>query len=313
MLNDRSVKSRWWCLGVVLLLSGAGYFQVVADEKPTADQIVRKHEATKAPSPSPADLAVMREKATKPVADKSNCSPPKPLGDDPPKPSTYRISGPTAAVANEMVILTADGTGAKTVQWMPSSDDEFQQRAFDYASLTEPPVIERNKFFAFRMPAASPKQTFIVLVSLHGADPQMLKYSVKLDGPAPDVDPKPPGPNPPGPTPIPSDSFKVLILEETAERTPAIAAVVGSKAVRDYLNTKAGAKGWHVWDDDLTDADFKAAGASDDWKAWHAQAKTDSQGKLPWLLVSNGKTGVSQALPATPERLLEVLKFYGGE
>ena len=176
-----------WALwtGVTLAIGAVCALGVFADSKPTANEI-----ASKAPSLK--------------------------VGDDPtPPPLPYKISGPTKARASQMIRLRADGVGATSVQWMPVSDDEFPYFVDDYVSPEG--KIERGKLFTFEMPANAAKQTFIILVS--GPTPSMAKWSVALDGPAPKPDVDPPGPTPPGPKPpVPTDSLKVLILEETADQ-----------------------------------------------------------------------------------------------
>lgn len=114
--------------------------------------------------------------------------------------------------------------------------------------------------------------------------------------------------------PVPSDGYRVLILEETADRgklPPAQLSALLSAKARDYLNQKCVKAGstpeWRLWDDDPTDLQF----ASETMRAMHAKAKADSQGKLPWLLVTTSKSGVSQPFPANEEELLSILRRYG--
>jgi hypothetical protein len=61
----------------------------------------------------------------------------------------------------------------------------------------------------------------------------------------------------------------------------------------------------------LTDEQVAASGGN--WKDWYAKAKADSQGKLPWLIISDGKTkGESIPLPDNVPAMMALLKKYGG-
>jgi hypothetical protein len=136
----------------------------------------------------------------------------------------------------------------------------------------------------------------------------------------------PPQPIPPDPTPVPPDptpippqpaGFRVLILEETAERgkLPAsqVTALTSTQA-RAYMNAKTpkGPDGktpeWRMLDDDHVDVSFLA----ENWKKALELARKDSAGKLPWIVVSNGSAGESRPFPATEAELLELLRKYGG-
>jgi hypothetical protein len=122
------------------------------------------------------------------------------------------------------------------------------------------------------------------------------------------------------PAPIKEAGFRVLILEEIADRSklprPQNAAI-NSTVMRGYMNGKCvkGADGktpeWRDWDDDFTAEQL--ANESQLWRDAYARAKQDSAGKLPWLLVSNGKTGASVPFPATEAEVMTLLKKYGGE
>lgn len=109
-------------------------------------------------------------------------------------------------------------------------------------------------------------------------------------GPSP-PDPKPPEPIPDAP-PFPADSLHVLVVYETAtvaELKAGQRAILYSKAVRDMLDAKCG-KNYRFFDKDQD--------ASKDTPAFAAamRVKRDS---IPWVVVSNGKTGFSGPLPQT--------------
>jgi hypothetical protein len=126
-------------------------------------------------------------------------------------------------------------------------------------------------------------------------------------GPTPDPDPVDP------PAPIPHDGFRVLMVFEKdtlRDLPPGQFASLYSGDITYYLSTKC-AKGpdhktpeWRKWDQnqDLTNA---------------TPAMRDAMARprksLPWIVVSNGKTGFEGPLPNTPEETLTLLKKYGGE
>lgn len=138
-------------------------------------------------------------------------------------------------------------------------------------------------------------------------------------GPVP-PDPVPPGPTPPvppvpppPPAPIPVAGFRVLIIEETADR-PRLPvtqmAVLFSKTIRDYLDRKCvvGNDGktreWRIWDKD-TDASAEA-------RHWGEALKRPRK-DTPWIVISDGKTGYEGPLPANVEATMTLLRQYGGE
>lgn len=127
--------------------------------------------------------------------------------------------------------------------------------------------------------------------------------------------------NPIGPPPpIAAEGFRVLILEETGDRpklTRDQLAALNSTVMTGYLNAKCvkGPDGktpeWHRWDDDFTPEQL--AQQPQLWRDAIERAKKDSAGKLPWLLVSNGKSGASVPFPASEVDVMALLKKYGGE
>lgn len=124
-------------------------------------------------------------------------------------------------------------------------------------------------------------------------------------GPRPPPDPNPPvPPDPkPSPAPIPGDGLRVLIVYETGIPMPAgqFSAIFG-KDVRGYLDTHA--KEYRVYDQntDITHAP----------KVWQDAMKRP-RASVPWIIVSDGKTGYEGPMPANVRDTLTLLKKYGGE
>lgn len=148
------------------------------------------------------------------------------------------------------------------------------------------------------------------------------EVTVTIGGEPTPTPPTPPGPTPPGPTPtpeptpdapIPVAGFRVLVVYETGEvaKLPKEqAAVLYAKQVRDYLNSKCvtGAdsktREWRIWDKDVD--------ASGEAKHWQAALARNRKG-VPWIIISDGKTGFEGPLPASVDEMLRLLKKYGGE
>lgn len=169
----------------------------------------------------------------------------------------------------------------------------------------------------------------VLLIPEGGGDLRNLTITVD-DGSLPPVVPPPPVVVPPPivvpppvvepplpPSPFPAEGFRVLILEESGERTPALQSLIHNPEVEGYLNTKC-AKGidakatpeWRVLDDDYTTEQQKRW--ADSWQKAYEAAKKDSAGKRPWIVVGNGKSGESVPLPTSRADLLTLLRKYGG-
>lgn len=124
----------------------------------------------------------------------------------------------------------------------------------------------------------------------------------------------------PTPPPIPGEGLRVLIVEETADRGKlprAQAEILTSTLVRGYLIAKCAKSPdgktpeFRILDDDLTPDLLKFERPA--FVSALARAIQDSAGHRPWLVVSNGSTGVSQPLPADVDATLSVLRKYGGD
>lgn len=135
------------------------------------------------------------------------------------------------------------------------------------------------------------------------------------EGPIPPPpDPKPPGPDPRPdpivPPPIPGDGLRVLIVYESADLAkypPAQNAIFFSNKVRTHLDTRC-ARGpdgktpeWRQYDQN---ADLK-----NDSQLWK-DAMARPRKSLPWMIVSNGKTGYEGPLPADVENTIILVDKY---
>jgi hypothetical protein len=124
------------------------------------------------------------------------------------------------------------------------------------------------------------------------------------DGATPTPSPTP-GPSP-APTPVPvAQTLWITVIEESAQRTPAQAAVITSKAVADLVKAKS--HHWRVADQNAKDE----SGAVPADLAGYIQ---HAAGKLPYIALTDqaGKIIYEGALPATEAELVSLLKKYGG-
>lgn len=137
---------------------------------------------------------------------------------------------------------------------------------------------------------------FVVLV---GTNPKPVDPVVPPKPPTPKVDP-----------PIASEGLRVLIVYESAllsKMPTAQQNIIFSKPMRDYLNDKCvvGVDGktreFRIWDKD-TDAGSES-------ELW-SKAFSRPRKEVPWILISNGKTGFEGPLPATVESTKELIKTF---
>lgn len=126
-------------------------------------------------------------------------------------------------------------------------------------------------------------------------------------GPGPDPKPKPdPDPSPKD-APIAGDGLRVLIVHETSQPlSQSQFATIYGQQFRDYLRAKCakGADGSaeaRIWDKDVDTKDAP--------KHWQDAMKRPRQ-SIPWLIVSNGKTGFEGPLPQTLDEALAIVKRF---
>jgi hypothetical protein len=127
------------------------------------------------------------------------------------------------------------------------------------------------------------------------------EMEVTVGTPAPTPDPVPPTPDP---VPV-AQQIQIVVVEETADSTPAFSKIRNSKAIRDW----ADAGGHCVFFIDIDSA--KASGGS--WGTWATRAAGKT---LPYAFISpvaGGDTLKEIEAPTTPDAFLALAKRYGGE
>jgi hypothetical protein len=132
--------------------------------------------------------------------------------------------------------------------------------------------------------------------------------------PTPGPGPNPPAPNPPAPNPpVPAPGqISVLIVDNVddygkPEYAPYL-AVLNSSAIVNYLNAHCAKVGstpeWRHWD--------QSTDVSHESQKWQDAMKLP-RASLPWIAITNGKTGYSGPLPKSEAETLALLKKWGGE
>lgn len=232
-------------------------------------------------------------------------------------PAKRLPAGPVISVPAEVqvpvgrmarIVVTTAGKGVSVVNVYLEQADLF--REYD---------PDATKFVYRFQPYAAGKYrlAFVTSVSDLPSDPA---YCVVTAGDVP-PGPVPPGPGPtptPDPTPsvapIPIDGLAVLIVEESGERTKLSKeqqSILAGKKVRDYLEAKCakdphieGRKAYYILDPDTA-----LTGIGKTW----VDAMARKRGPLPWVVISNGKTGTEEPLPKTVAEMISLLEKFGGK
>ena len=102
-----------------------------------------------------------------------------------------------------------------------------------------------------------------------------------------------PGPTPDGKAPFPANGLHVLLVYETKDATKLTAdqrEILFGAPMREFLKQTAGPDAFRIYDADLDTAA--------DAEVWQRAMAVQRQ-SLPWVAVSNGKTGASVPLTMT--------------
>ncbi len=114
--------------------------------------------------------------------------------------------------------------------------------------------------------------------------------------------------------PIKEPGFRVLIVAEPSSPEftalpEARKAIFTSTIIREYTNRKCVKDEKGRPEFRVLDPDQEVEGLSEIWK----KALARERKSLPWIVVSNGRSGFEGPLPASVEEALVLLKKYGGE
>jgi len=139
--------------------------------------------------------------------------------------------------------------------------------------------------------------------NIYGRQQKILEVGAAPPTPDPEPDPGPSPEPEPDPTPVPdapidAPGMHILVVFETAptdaeQMTPAQANMLNSVTTREYLTSIAPGN-WRLLDKDTY--------YSDSENIWGKAIKRPRT-EIPWLIISNGKTGYEGPLPKTFDEL----------
>lgn len=174
------------------------------------------------------------------------------------------------------------------------------------AELTE---VRKKKAEAVKLEAAT-----IAAIKLYvkDLDKKLKKAGIDVVPPGPEPGPFPPvPPKPPEPDvkpPIPGDGLRVLIVYETGDLANSETdAILRGGKVRGYLSVNC-AKGPNGVTPEarIYDKDIDQTNMPQIWK--DAMARPRKQ--VPWIIISNGKTGYEGPLPKNVDETIGLIDKY---
>lgn len=216
---------------------------------------------------------------------------PKP---EPDKDDVVTIPAELIAKVGEPVFLTTKAKAA--FRWVTLPDTQAHFREFGHELMIVPKTEGH-----FRVGLVS-----LVKGKISPVEWTMVKCG-KGPQPPPEPEPKPPEPKPDAPIPV--AGFRVLIVYESMDISKMSfgqQAVIFGKTFRDYLDAKCvvgpdgKTKEYRIFDKDIV--------TSGEAKLWQDAMRRPRAG-VPWMLVSNGKSGWEGPLPSV-EEALTILKRY---
>lgn len=186
------------------------------------------------------------------------------------------IRGETTYAPYKKIVLKAETVAAGTSYlWDFSSEEVEKEEVGGTVYVWAPPGKYRVTLTAINFDKKSVERA---------------SFSFTVTGKKPDVDPVDPV-DPPPPSGLVKNP-RVLIVEESAERTKLPAetiAVILGRPFRDFLNSVAPldpdgkTKTWRIWDKDVD--------ASNPAVAEYKKLLDRKRTALPWIVIADGKTG----------------------
>ena len=221
-------------------------------------------------------------------------------GDPPPTPPAPTLVVPKSVTTNKR--------GTATIEVTTTGKSVVVANPFDDVTDVFRLYSEDPTKYVFRFEGDAAGSYKLLFITSVGDKPVMAPCIVTIPGPPP-APPSPPTPS----APIAGDGLRMLIVYDSAHAdklTTGQQTAIYGKSTRDYLNAKTplGADGktheWRIWDKDV------AVEAEE--KVWQDAMKRPHP-TLPYLIVSNGKSGYEGPLPAGVDDAMTILKKYGGE
>lgn len=110
------------------------------------------------------------------------------------------------------------------------------------------------------------------------------------------------------PPPFACEGLHGLVIYDEGARLQMPPAQIAAFEGADVIDwTQANAKAFLKLDKDASEGDLSEKWVRDAWQSY----KDKSKGVLPWVVISNGKSGTSQAFPDNPAAAIELLSKYG--
>lgn len=206
---------------------------------------------------------------------------------------------------------------AVTVQWEGESCSWLAPPELDIFREYDPnPKVIRLRLIGY---APGRYQFAAIAAEKGGKQSEFSKCMVIVGDVPPGPTPVPPGPEPIPPTPqppapIPTDGMRVLVVEESADRsklTPGQLNAMFAKSVRDYLSAKC-AKGPDGKTPEVRYIDKDTPNLTGH-SPFFVEAFSRPRQNLPWLIISNGVIGYEGPLPGSEAEMLDLLRKYGGK
>lgn len=208
----------------------------------------------------------------------------------------------------QFISVKAETTGKK-VQWV-AIDSGLNLFPIELLKDTKTAVVT----------VSSPGKYRLLAYTAEGDEPSVPAVAtIDVEGVVPPAPPVPPDPTPPTPpqpptpplppAPIPVAGLRVLIVYDAAKETelpPSQQAILRGKKMDDYLRAKCSVgpdgktREYRVWPSNVVLTD-------DVLQIWHDAWKREKK-SMPWLLVSDGKTGFEGPLPATVDETIAVIE-----
>lgn len=220
---------------------------------------------------------------------------------EPSKENPVVFPASVEATPGRMIKIDGKSLGPVTVAYYPGIRDSADVYCFDKTIIFV--AAREGVYWVGASTAVDGKASLPVWV--------MIKVGIPPP-PVPPVPPAPPVPPvpPPSPAPIPVDGLRVLIVYDVAKlstMTKEQQGVLFSTKVRNYLNSKTAVgpdnktHEWRMWPSNV-DATYETPM----WKTAFARPRT----QLPWITISNGKTGYEGPLPGTIDEALALIQRY---
>ena len=163
------------------------------------------------------------------------------------------------------------------------------------------PTGPLNQNIAFTGPPG--KYTVMLVVQIKGGGLDQGFATVVIGGEEPDPEPEP-NPIPPPPPPIEEELWGFIIIEESADRTPQLAAILTSTEVFNYLESSG--LNHKIADPDVTDESGKIP---DDMKPYIEDAKDEGMPML-FIMGTEGGEFFRGPVPKTSKALIALLEKY---